>query len=306
MGVRDFIITGGEPLLRMDLLPIFINYRSSQTAIFALITNGTLVNDDNITDIARAFSRVTVSIDSHITEKNDYYRGKGSFIAATNAIKLLKEEGIYVNANVVLSNGTIDDFQQTKAYLYTLGCNNVTPMVMQSAESHALQFRPSKTQVEAFVDENYDLLQRECTFEELYGNAKLGWVGYKSSCGTAAAEGAISSDGRLYPCRMLMYDELSAGSVVENKLEDLWQNSSTFRRIREFDYQKIEECSECELFGLCIGGCRAVAYARTGRIDGWIGQDFCHEQKQRFRHKLAIGVLAEKERERKHVQTVDQ
>lgn len=116
------------------------------------------------------------------------------------------------------------------------------------------------------------------------------------SCGAAAAEGAISADGQLYPCRMLLFDEMSAGSLLENSLAELWENSETFNKIRAFDYRKIKECSECEIYGLCIGGCRAVAYSRTGKIDGWIGEDFCHEQKQRFRHKLVIGIRAEKER----------
>jgi MoaA/NifB/PqqE/SkfB family radical SAM enzyme len=88
LGVCAIVITGGEPLLRSDMLDLIKRHRR---LLFVLITNGTLVSPEIASRIAHSSNIITlVSIEGqpHHTEER---RGKGSHNNALSTIKLLKE-----------------------------------------------------------------------------------------------------------------------------------------------------------------------------------------------------------------------
>lgn len=151
---------------------------------------------------------------------------------------------------------------------------------------------PTLLQIENFVDSNYDVLLGECGYESLYSNLKLGWAGERLGCGAAAGEFAIGADGRIYPCRLLLYPQFRSEDPLVHGLQEVWRSSIAFEKVRSFNPIKIEECSTCNLRRVCFGGCRGVAVASSGSIDGWVGIDSCHEQKCLIRRKLEIAVKA--------------
>ncbi|MHC4970982.1 MAG: radical SAM protein [Planctomycetota bacterium] len=80
LGVLGVGITGGEPLLRPDLLDL-VRHGSEQGLLMHLNTNGTLVTDDVARGLAaHGAASVNVSLDGPDAETHDRLRGrKGSF-----------------------------------------------------------------------------------------------------------------------------------------------------------------------------------------------------------------------------------
>jgi heme d1 biosynthesis radical SAM protein NirJ len=95
-GVPVLILSGGEPLLRPDIYEI--SARAKALGFYTgLSTNGTLINGDNIGQIAAiGYDYVGISLDG-MRETHDRFRQKqGAFDASLDAIRLCRDAGIKV------------------------------------------------------------------------------------------------------------------------------------------------------------------------------------------------------------------
>ena len=57
------------------------------------MTNGTLIKESNVHDLANIFNHISISLDGVDEKSTSMLRGKGVFTAAMNGIMLLKENG---------------------------------------------------------------------------------------------------------------------------------------------------------------------------------------------------------------------
>jgi len=97
-------ITGGEPLIRKDIIEIFELFKKKDLK-FGLITNGTLINESIAKKLAELNPNfITVSIDG--PEKiHEMVRGPRTFNKSIEGIKLLKGNGYSrITINCVISN----------------------------------------------------------------------------------------------------------------------------------------------------------------------------------------------------------
>jgi len=90
-GIKEIILTGGEPFLREDLFEI-ARYCHNKGLRSIVTTNGTLINEQ-MTDaiINSEISHLHFSIDG-LEETNDYFRGPGAFNKIIKAVNLLSEK----------------------------------------------------------------------------------------------------------------------------------------------------------------------------------------------------------------------
>jgi sulfatase maturation enzyme AslB (radical SAM superfamily) len=77
LGVKLLVVTGGEPLVREDILDI-LNYASEHIDRVLLLTNGTLITDEIAEKLKEFKVDVQVSLDGAQQETQDFIRGKGS------------------------------------------------------------------------------------------------------------------------------------------------------------------------------------------------------------------------------------
>lgn len=107
LGVPFFDLSGGEPLLRKDLATL-ANRVVDHGCLVSMNTNGTLLNERRIKELANTLDVVVVSLDGP-KEFHDKIRGvPGTFDQAMHAIKLLKTNNIKVGANSVVTPLNID------------------------------------------------------------------------------------------------------------------------------------------------------------------------------------------------------
>ncbi|MDH3870898.1 MAG: heme d1 biosynthesis radical SAM protein NirJ [Gammaproteobacteria bacterium] len=95
-GVPVLILSGGEPLLRPDIYEI--SARAKALGFYTgLSTNGTLINSDNIGQIAAiGYDYVGISLDGMRATHDRFRQKQGAFDASLNAIRLCRDAGIKV------------------------------------------------------------------------------------------------------------------------------------------------------------------------------------------------------------------
>lgn len=109
LGVAFFDFSGGEPLLRKDLM-VLAERASRYNCLVSMNTNATLLKRENASKVAEVFDVVVVSIDGP-EECHDKIRGvAGTFQRAVEAIKALKKHGVRVGINSVVSPYNVDVF----------------------------------------------------------------------------------------------------------------------------------------------------------------------------------------------------
>lgn len=78
----------------------------------------------------------------------------------------------------------------------------------------------------------------------------------------------VNYDGYVYPCAFLVtpQQEFAAGHLHEARLLNLWRESHAFLPFRTLEKDSV--CQNCFAYGqTCVGGCVAVSYFTTGRLD---------------------------------------
>ncbi len=113
--LKDFkvpvlILSGGEPLLHPDIFKI--SQRAKDMGFYvALSSNGTLITEDNIQQIADiGYQYVGVSLDG-IGATHDAFRQQvGSFDASIKGIQLCREQGIKAGIRYTLTQDNVHDF----------------------------------------------------------------------------------------------------------------------------------------------------------------------------------------------------
>ena len=92
LGVRNIIMSGGEPLLRKnDIIKLCQKHRK---LTFAAFTNGTLIDEAFADELVRLGNmNVYISIEGY-REQNDFRRGEGTFDKVMAAMDLLKKRDI--------------------------------------------------------------------------------------------------------------------------------------------------------------------------------------------------------------------
>jgi MoaA/NifB/PqqE/SkfB family radical SAM enzyme len=102
LGVPFFDLSGGEPLLRKDLITLAKRV-ASHGCLVSMNTNGTLLDESRISGITDIFDLVVVSLDGP-KGIHDRIRGvPGTYDKAVKAIKLLKANEVRVGVNSVVT-----------------------------------------------------------------------------------------------------------------------------------------------------------------------------------------------------------
>jgi radical SAM protein with 4Fe4S-binding SPASM domain len=294
-GIRNVLISGGEPLVHPDFARIVQAIVEKGLRITRLYTNGTLLRQDTI-DLFRSLDMapdIVVSFDGLGT--HDWMRGvDNAEAAAREAIELSVQNGLPVWATVNVNTVTIPRIIETSRYLYDLGARGLF-FIRTSEAPRWLSHR-----VETLADEDYcqmmvDIIRAlrpqnkkdlrlkffngldiipGATPESISPDYRIylsdavpesGW------CGKVVNTLFLASDGRVLPCDAfeggtLMSDFLhSDNNIHERPLGEILTHSEYASTLQLGVKDMLEhnpECAECSWREKCHGGvCRACGIA---------------------------------------------
>jgi radical SAM protein with 4Fe4S-binding SPASM domain len=274
------ILTGGEPLLRRDIIEI-IRYGAGKGLWIVVGTNGVKITE-NLARILQAegVRGLALSLDALAPERHDSFRRvRGAWENTVEGAKILTRTGLPFIVQTTVGAHNRQELAQIAAFAHDeLGAKvwNLYFLVPSGRGAFVSDLSP----------EEYDQVLTELAgiqrhwASKMLVNAKCaphfvrtllsadspapfpkGFGGGAGGCPAGTHYLGIRPNGDVTPCPYL---PLFAGNLGETGLREIWDTSDLFTRLRQRD-DLGGRCGPCELKSLC-GGCRARAYGMTGDV----------------------------------------
>ena len=173
MGVKEYYFTGGEPFLNPEMVPILIDTLEYGPA--SVLTNGTVLRDKWLAQLAEAESRsrysleFRVSVDGFSAALNDPIRGQGTFDRAMEGVVRLAEFGFLPIITAARSWPLEEDDRVIEAFVARLrqaGCARprlkILPMLKLGAEAQRTAPYDEQERVTEEMLVDYDCSQLIC------------------------------------------------------------------------------------------------------------------------------------------------
>ena len=125
-GINKLVLTGGEPTLHPDFLEIS-RYAMSKIDRVTLCTNGYIVNKKLKEQVLELnFATYTVSIDSHIKEVHDDFRGRSGALDKTlEFLEELNKKGRHTSIHIVIHRNNFEHIEETIKF-----CKKLSPEIV--------------------------------------------------------------------------------------------------------------------------------------------------------------------------------
>ncbi len=131
VGYPIIILTGGEPLVRSDVLQI-AKYAVNKGLRVVMGTNGTLITEELARKLkAVPISRLGISLDFPIAELQDEFRGQtGAFAAALAGIANARKAGIEIQINSTITKLNVNHLEELLALALKVGAVAFHPFML--------------------------------------------------------------------------------------------------------------------------------------------------------------------------------
>ena len=263
-------VTGGEPFTRKDDLFVLLSYiedNCERIDHYDILTNGTLINDDDISKLKKykKLRRIQVSMEGPTAVSHDAVRGDGDFIRVTNAIRKLKEKGFVLSVMTTLTRNNMSLIPELIDLLGDLGVDYFALERFMpegqgaSNKEWTISKEETKKMFKFMTDKAFEIKKPHLLlFRTLYCLCSdESTVGAMCSAGVNAL--TILPDATILPCRRL---PIPIGNVLKDGIINTWYNSDLLWKLRDYSSYK-GKCNGCEHFLECRG-CRSMAYLATG------------------------------------------
>jgi len=264
-----FVLSGGEPLLRRDFFEL-ASYAVKKGLHISLATNGLLLDEEVATKLKDVgVKSVYVSVDGASPITNDRIRGRGSFRKAINAVEICVKSGLRTGIAMTITKINVKDVPRMINLAMNLGVSTLSFRRFKPAGRGFV----NRFELELSIKQHKEFLTLlKCKKEELQGVLKIRYhdplwalIDSKnySPCVAGRSLFSIMPNGDVWACPHL---PISAGNIREKPLEQIWENSSFLKQLRNRELLR-GKCSICQHKYVC-GGCRSAAYAYYGDCFG--------------------------------------
>jgi radical SAM protein with 4Fe4S-binding SPASM domain len=261
-GASTFVITGGEPFARRDVLQVAERARSAGLAV-NVISNGHYIKAANARKVAESFDRITISLDHSRPEHHDRHRGAGSWAKSKAAIELLLNAGGCVDINSTLSKRASEDLPGLLSLREDrrIGTHRVTPQfpMGRAADSGNDPLDPDHLLA---LDDRMHAAQVAMAGES--GAAPEPAHPARSKglrrihCGAGLSEVSVDPEGWVFPCRLLQYHRHRGDNVRDMRLADIVARNANIATVRNATTDRDVKCSTCVIRENCGGGCKGI------------------------------------------------
>lgn len=265
-GVIDLGISGGEPLLRRDMLEI-VGWTKQRGMTVGIASNGATLTPKRAAELAATgLDRLQVSLDGFAEQHDRLRRWPGLFDRVLKTIRTAHEAGLRVHVCCTVTRLNCDSLEAFVAFLAGTGIRriNLSRFVPTGRGSDLLD--PGDDAWRAIIERAGKLKaayagKLEITThlaQQILVDPEPEGMTVFAGCQAGRGQGCITANGTVLPCVLL---PISIGNIRDNDFRKVWTDSPTIRALQNRDRLK-GACGTCSLRERC-GGCRAVAYART-------------------------------------------
>lgn len=301
LGAPVILFSGGEPLMRPDLLELMKYARDNKLRV-VISTNGTMLSDEFLSRAKEVgLSYIGISLDG-LEEINDRFRGhRGAFNLALDGIRRTQKAGIKVGLRFTINKrnsqeieGIFDLMEKERipricfyhlvysgrgASLREEDLSNeetrrvVDLIIDRTAEMHRRGFPAEVLTVDNHADGPYLWMRMKREGHSGADDAlKLILMNGGNSSGNGIA--CVSWDGEVYADQFSRHR--SFGNVRERPFDEIWTDGSIEKLAQlKYKYPHVTgRCRHCRFLYACGGNFRARAEAVTG--DFWGVDPACY------------------------------
>ena len=269
-GIKIMIFSGGEPLMRPDIVEL-VAYAASLGLRPVFGTNGTLITLEMAQKLKAAGAMgMGISLDSMDREKHNKFRKfPGAWEGAVQGMRNCRAAGLpfQIHTTVMEWNNheleDLTDFAVAEGavahhFFFLVPTGRAKTIEAESLRAEAYEdtlTRIMKKQQEVEIE-----LKPTCAPQFLRIAAQMGLkTRFRRGCLAGTAYCIISPRGKVQPCAYL---NMELGDVRQTPFDEIWKNSEVLNKLRTLEYSG--GCGSCEYKRAC-GGCRArAAYYHEG------------------------------------------
>src|SRR6476469_7998270 len=272
------ILTGGEPLLRRDILEIV--HRAAERGLLVVVgTNGVKFTENVARRLADAGARgLSLSLDALDPDRHDHFRKvRGAWRNTVEGAEILNRTGLPFIVQTTAGShnlGELDaiaDFAHNRLAAKVWNLYFLVPTGRGQFVSDITPAQYDDVLASLYrIQKKYDrrmLVNAKCaphyikTVLENDGSQIRTYSGGAGGCPAGTHYMGIRPNGDVTPCPYL---PVFAGTLRKSSLADLWASSALFTEIRQRSSLG-GRCGPCEMNAHC-GGCRARAFGMTGDL----------------------------------------
>ncbi|MFF7209826.1 pyrroloquinoline quinone biosynthesis protein PqqE [Streptomyces sp. NPDC008238] len=268
LGVLQCHLSGGEPLLRRDLVEIAA--AAHDLGLYTNLVTSALGLSRPRAERLRAagLDHVQVSVQAAEAAASDRIAGTPSFRRKIEAMHLVKELGWPLTVNVVLHRHNIDRVADVLGLAEEVGADRLELANTQYygwAWRNRAALLPSRAQLEAAESVVRAARERLRDRMDVVYVISDYYSRYPKPCmgGWASRQLTVTPNGDVLPCPAAQSLPLPRAGVREHPLAWIWAESPVMNAFRGTDWMP-EPCRSCFRREVDFGGCRCQAFLLTG------------------------------------------
>ena len=261
--IKEWIITGGEPMLHSDFESV-LELLVKQNAVIMLNTNGILINYE-ILPLLKKIKRIQISLYGACRETHDKItRTQGSFDKTIKSFEMLKNEKIPFYVQIVPMRSNYSEISAIRTIAEKYGAQNRFSATWLHA-SRFINDKKRKKQIlrerlkPNIVYESFDyqkmINQKEVSTE--YDNQYM-----FSNCLKNKNELTIDPYGYASLCDFLIEDKFKYNLKKGNVFEAIEKYIPNLYKIERITEEYMKNCGNCNLQDFCFS-CPAKNYMET-------------------------------------------
>lgn len=268
LGIVQAHVSGGEPLLRPDLVEIVAS--AHRAGVYTqLVTSGVGLTAERLDALLGAgLNSVQLSLQDARRPGSDLIAGRVSYADKERAAEVIRAARTPFGLNVVLHRRNLDNLGEIIEVGARWGADRIE---LANAQFHgwALHNRAALLPTRDQLDRAKAVI---AAWRERHDRPELVWVmpdhheGVPKPCmgGWGARSITVGPDGTALPCpAAYAITDLAFPNVGDEPLARIWSESSAFNAYRGTDWMT-GPCRECPRREADFGGCRCQAHALTG------------------------------------------
>ena len=269
-GFKIMIFSGGEPLLRTDIVELVAHATSlGLRPVFG--TNGTLITLELAKQLKEAGTMgMGISLDSMDKAKHDEFRKfPGAWDGAVRGMKICREIGLPFQIHTTVMDWNAHEVESVTDFAVELGAV-AHHFFFLVPTGRAVSIEEETLKAEAYEEILTRIMKKQQTVDielkptcapQFMRIAKQMGVDMRFSRGCLAGTHycIIGPKGQVQPCAYL---NIPLGDVRTTPFDEIWREHEVLKNLRTLDYKG--GCGSCEYKRAC-GGCRArAAYYNEG------------------------------------------
>ena len=267
LGPQKVVFTGGEPLLRPDILDLLRGLKDADPehrVLRCLNTKGHLVTPELAQQLVGLADEVRVSLDA-LQHRNDALRGHGNFHAAVRALETYYAVGFEPKVLVTLTSISAPDLEELLCFLYQkkltrINLNGFRPIGRGTGH---LEWRSDPQAIRSAIRRAWQRCHPDRPEPPETVEPEE-----QSHCGVGQFLN-IMPNGDVFPCHVLTDPEFRCGNLRAQSLLQICGKGGLLGQLANLDFRELTRQDAGVASLTRAGTCMGDVYAQTRTSTIW-------------------------------------